>query len=875
MTQNPTNLPNLAVKNLAPLQPLVDLGEGAITPTYLAEGIKELFDDCLARDKEVWNEIARTSEVVSNFIQGKQLWQPNYWNNTWTPQPVNHANPNKITAINLTQYFATEQIKMFTSSNPDLEPIQEFKRKEYKEKVKIAKATWNYYEPRFYTAWFNNMEALHAIISGTYIESVRFDYLKQGAQVFREIFGEEEIEISAGSGKCYECGQEGIYADFVRTGEEMPSCPNCKSYEIDLPESPVTQSYRTVTGRQPVNMGAMELRVLPIQAVRFDMHLRCEISSWMIHREIINQRQLQYYLGNAHLPMADIFIDEGLRSLQSISHAGNTLSGRNTGFQGDIASSDTVLERFSVSQADIAHIVAGQEEETISGGKIKKGQRFADLCVGGCTIIGINQMGTILGIYPNVHHSQEVATGVYHQRLESGVGRGSEDTVEVQKRFNRFDAQNVKAMETGASPAHTYVEGAIDPQHVKKIGQPGSAIPINQGIAQSLGSQNVVNQIPPTSMPAQFFSYTYDILNQFRQFTSHATFAEGGFPGVDNKTLGGMKLAQSNANSIWTPMLKLKSEVRASIAHHTLKLHNRHFKDVSMYMSFGQTQEGQEVGDFVKGSQIDCDIRFTAIRNSEQPKTDYDRQMDFANMLSLVGGGAGYAQLKQLDPQLITSLQKTFDLDLGDDVYDCLSDVCEERLEEAFEVYRQGMESFEQFQQKAMQLGVEIPPPPIELVLEGLSKPIMLTEPNHLIKAKWYQSYLDTPEGFKLEETMREIVSAFIVRHFQMEVAFQSALQQGFNEAMVAGQAPMREAQAQDAQAQNEQAQAQQQAQMAQQGEMDAQNKANEVAVSQQESEVANQRSNEKAVLDSALRVAEAHLVPPKENSKNAQSKKN
>ena len=73
-------------------------------------------------------------------------------------------------------------------------------------------------------------------------------------------------------------------------------------------------------------------------------------------------------------------------------------------------------------------------------------------------------------------------------------------------------------------------------------------------------------------MPVQFFIYTYDILNQYRQITSHATNATNAFPGVNNKTAHGAELAKNNAESVWGPTLSVKAEVRTGIAHKTLKL---------------------------------------------------------------------------------------------------------------------------------------------------------------------------------------------------------------------------------------------------------------------------------------------------------------
>lgn len=776
--QNPS-VPILTGANLAPLSPLYGLKEGVnTTPVYIADGLKELITDLLERDKDTFNEIARTAHTVSNFIQGKQIWQPNYWTGQWSIQPTNRVDPNRITAINIMQFYCTSQIKMFVNSNPDIEPYDEFKQKEYKEKVKRAKAVWNLYEHRFFTQWYSQQEALHAIITGWYGESVEYDNLAKGAKVFREVFGEKEVEISPGYSKCFSCGFEGGYKDFAGDGNFIPNCPECGSAEITPPQPPEIQKYRTIEGVEPVQMGDLTLKHKSILNFRFNLKDKAEFSSWSITRNVMPKRKLEYLLGNITLPAEETRKDEGLKAMDEISRAGNTLAGITSGRTTNNRQDEVIVDKVCLSPEDVAHIINKKEEKTLSGETIPAGIRLSDLCPDGLTLYAINNGGTILGLFPGEHHKFELSTGVYHMRWGSGHGRGSEDTVEVQKRFNRFDSQSVRFLEATATPAHTYIKGSIDRQHVKQVGTPNAVIPINQEVAQALGTTELIRQITPGNASGNLFQYTYDILNQFRQLTSHVTDFTNAFPGVDNKTATGAQLAKTNADSIFAPMLNLKAEVRTSTAKNTLGLFNKHFKGVTKYFPYGQTTTGQHIGGYVKGEDIDCEINFTVVRNSEQPKTSYDRQADFVNMLNASGQSGGYTVLKQSEPKLAQALLKTFDIDIDDNVYDLTTDVCETRLEEALSIQKQ----FMTVQAMSAQSGAPIQEPPIEALLEGLSQAIVVEEPNHVLKSKWFSDYLDTPQGFELSNDEREVVRLFVRTHYQMEVAQQTAIAQGYAE---------------------------------------------------------------------------------------------
>lgn len=795
---NQPTLPILPTQNLAPVKPLFGLSEGKnTTPVYICDGLKELIQDLLNRDKHTFSEIARTSHIVSNFIQGKQIWQPNYWTGSWSIRPVTHVDPNRITAINIMQFYTTQQLKMITNSNPDIEPYSEFKQKEYKDKVKRAKAIWNSYESRFFTQWFSQQEALNAIITGWYGESVEYDNLKKGAKVFKEVFGEKTVEISPGYSRCFGCGTEGNFQDFVGDGEFIPNCPQCGSTEILPPEPPINQTYKTVIGLQPLQTGDLTLKLKSILNFRFDLKDRAENSSWSITRNVMPRRKLEYLLGNIHLPEEDIRKDEGLKALDEIARAGNTLSGHRSPLGQSEERDEIIVDKVCLMPEDVSHIINKKAEETIDGGVIPEGARLSDLCPDGLTVYSINEGKTILAIFPGEHHRYELSTGVYHMRLQSGHGRGSEDTVEVQKRFNRFDSQTVKFLESASTPAHTYIKGSVDRNHVKKIGNPAAVIPINQEVALALGSSDLVRQIPVGNVSGNLFQYTYDILNQFRQLTSHVTDFTNAFPGVDNRTATGAQLAKTAADSIYAPMLALKAEVRCATAKNTLRLYNKHFKGISKYFSYGESANGQHIGEHLKGEDVDTDIEFTVVRNSEQPKTMYDRQVDFVNMLNAAGQAGGFDQIRTTEPKLAQALLKTFDIDIDDNVYDLTVDVCEQRLDEALMLQKQFLELQQQLSQS---MGFALPEPPLETLLMGLSQTIEVEEPNHELKAKWFSDYLDTPQGFALTNEERAVVRMLVRTHYQMTIMQMGMMQQGYTQASMIGAAPMQAASAEQQQ---------------------------------------------------------------------------
>jgi hypothetical protein len=770
------NIPFAPVINLAPAKPLFSLADGEETPKYLCDGLTELLKDKLGKDTDLWKEIAETSEITSNFIQGKQIFQQT--STGWRIQNLRRTNPSKISCINTMQYYATQQIQRIVSMNPDIEPAEEFRRMQYKEKVKKNKAVWNGYERQFYKTWFDHQEALHFIVSGTVIESVQFDHLAQGSMVFKEMWGEKKVPISDGMGGCFTCEHESAYQDFTKN--QFPQCPECGSNDVHT-EAPAYSLIPSVVGMQPVQMGDLSLKLIPIQGLRFNTKVQVEESSWMCERMRVSKGRLNHILGRT-MRWGDAVTDKGLDSLDAIAKAGNTLSGQDS-WTSSKTSDDVTIDRLSLKPEDYAHL-STNEEDTVSGEKLPKA-KLTKLFPNGVTVIFANEKH-VLGVYPDVHHADEASSGVFHMRFNSGIGRGSEDTVEVQKRFNRQDAQMVRAGEAGATPAYTFVEGSVDRKFVKQIGMPGFAVPIKQAVAMAMGKSDLVQQIPPAGIAGQFFDYTYNILDKYRQMAAHAPDVTNNLTGSNRSgTATEAQISDSNAEALYGPIAQQKAAMRKSTATKTLKQYAKYFKGVSKYFTYGTTKQDLAVGENIKGEDVDPNIEFVVVANSERPKTRFTQQQAMATVLQLVTP-EGIVMLKQTAPDLLDEILETWDIELSIDDYDTMEDLCWKRLKSVLEVAGE--------YEKTTQGQIPLVP---EIVLLGVQPAIRPTEPDHEQKAKWFSEFLDTPDAQELSEKERDAIDILIMAHRNGGVLQMGNVLAGQAEAQVMGQQPIMDQQSQ------------------------------------------------------------------------------
>jgi hypothetical protein len=214
--ENP--IPQSSSENLAPLQPLLQLGRNSPKPSnYLWDALKERARHYLNTQKTVRQEMLLSGELVSNFISGKQFLMPSlYEPGRFVPFEMPNANAQKR-ALNITQFYVSNCLFKWLLSNPDIKVEPAIDTDEAEGAADAATIIVDRYEREFYKARITIQEAMQGICWGSYIWRVFPDVGKPIATAVREVLENRDIELGEGFGQCGECG-------FAGTGNEsLPS----------------------------------------------------------------------------------------------------------------------------------------------------------------------------------------------------------------------------------------------------------------------------------------------------------------------------------------------------------------------------------------------------------------------------------------------------------------------------------------------------------------------------------------------------------------------------------------------------------------------------------------------------------------------------
>lgn len=854
--------------NYAPTAPILALQKDSATKdSDICVQIRELYEELDKRDEAVFIAIAEQAYVISSFMQGKQRWQQNWFNGgKWElGPPSKNANPNLIRSVNKMQFQVSQMQEDLISSNPDFEPDDMFKTYKHEKEVKASKAVWEHYERKFYdNAQFNQQQALSLICAGTAMEEVVYDSTMKGVKMFREIWGHVPVTVTDGRGQCFDCGFQGKHTDFHQwdsddvgkaykemTGAAMsdsdegkqakeiiksmpmaalPQCSQCGSFATDVVDEEI-EHVPSVVGLEQYHLGDFKLNNLAIQAVRYNPAVLPEESSYFIDKRYFPTRKIKHLFG------PDINIGEGkdqdigLDYLYKMSRIGASVGGARTTMSNDSnARNSAILCRMSLSAEEASEIeipasASHADLETLCGESLPKGKTFGDV-FGDCTILGFNGMENVYGIYRR-HHSKTVSTAVYFAKANSGTGRGAEDLAEIQKRVNRLDQQQVKAVD-GATPGYTFAEGAVAEKHIAEMGFPNVKIPIRREFFNMTKTvESFVKQMPPQQVAPQLFSYAQE-LDKLMQMTAHVVNLSGAVYGANNKTATGAKILEQTQQAIMIPMLQSKASMRKGTIRNLLNGYKEVF--VGVKRSFiAAKQGGKNISEIeVTADKIDPEIFFVVVENSIIPQNYYVRKGDYMAWTQCLQQLGGIETVKNADPKLFSLLAKVFNIDAGSEDYEHIADICRLRMSEAFEL----ADMFEHvMSQPALQPPPAMPempqvggtispptasaapapatppsgaveqsqaltPPPQEgnmvsqgapqqeqpsagqhietenalydMMFEELSVPIRPLEKDHQQKAAWFQDFLDTHDGLKLTVHQRDICFEFIMQHQKM-----------------------------------------------------------------------------------------------------------
>lgn len=735
-------IPNYGSTNWAPLKPLLDLKEGGSNPAhYIADSLRERFKHYKNYEEQVFREIYSAGVQTALFIEGKQLLIANPYTGGWKVLKPAREDASTKRAMNLMQFYADNCLTKWLTSDPNVRILPGNDTDKADLSARYANTVNRSYKDKFYTVEASIQEGLSALIYGTYINEYKYDSGAQGPEILKDIFETQTLRMSEGYGVCGDCGAEADGMAFMR------GCPNPECRSMDVQVTPPEEiQVNNIVGQEKQKMGDLVCRPESILSTRWDLRRRLEESPWLIRSKRVPLTAIRTVMGNVKLPGGDV-MDVGLDMLQSLAYSGQAIAGKGIGGQKRPAWEDEVtVNEFWMSVECYGDIELKGDEQSVNGEPIPAGH-LRDLFPEHLCVVGLNDMSVIVGLYAE-DHKKSFVSGTWHSKANSGIGRGMIDTVEVQKRFNILDSQELTYLQGTATPAIMYNQALIQSDEMQYLGTPGKNIPVDmRQLPEGSRISDAMWQFQPGSLPANFTQYKNEFLNHMFQLTSLVTDFTGGLnPVVRNYTATGANISAALSNSLFTPMLAIKSSVRKRGAQLFIPMYRDYFPMERYFSHVGKYGRQQAIS--LKGADIDNDLLYEVVKDSELPRNSESKKEAQMAFFQNMGGAEGYITLKERYPEMVGSMERLWDIDVEEQSYDVITGVCRNRLSQ--------LKAF-------FQTGIADP----AIMIQNISPPISQFEPQQKAQAIWWQDFLITDEGFATPIPMRVAVEQLIMLHFQ------------------------------------------------------------------------------------------------------------
>jgi hypothetical protein len=852
----PQTVPLRSGQNFAPTKPLIDLARksgGDTTPVNsLCKAFQEKFNYYNKHEEITWNEIYSVAQLIDLFIQGKQRLQRNPASGLWLVRPTqNEAVEKRV--ISLMRFYEQMLVAKWQLSNPDITIYPGSDADQAALAAKAGTSIWNFYEEKFYTSEFSQKEVGQALRNGTYLHYYGYDDAQQSAVALRSIMENKNISIGGGMGWCGECDTQGK-AEMFEPDTESPipsfKCPNCGSSSTKVYPPEQLENVQTIGGQEQVSQGELVCRLWPLQACKWDLMGKAEESDWLLHQQHVSLAQIRALLGN--LKLEGDSTNTGLDILEKLAYTGLAISGHAQG--GDrkpkVYKDPVKVEEMYLSASDLWDIKLQSEEETVSGQKIPAGKRLSEVFPNGCLVTGLNNMSVIIGLYAE-SHKDHVVSAFWHGNPNSGAGQGVGDAIEVAKQYTTMSSQMLRGVQTQTTPGLVFIDGTIDEEKVRYLGVPTTAVPVKlQGIPENLRSIDklVGPAFPASSLPAEMMQRVKDFFNELLQLTMGVTEFSGGLPGQagQNDTATGAQIEQAVSQSLSTPKLQGKAFVRLQGAKITINNWRKFMpirRPIPVPGKFGRTNFK-----FFSAADIQTELIFRAVPNSEIAKTIYDVRRDLDGFYALFGGYMGYLQAKQVDPKAVMEEARRRGIQLEDEDWDNVAGLCLTRLDQMKQGLRQTQDP--------------------QGLLEFIQPPISQFESYLDLQRKWFQDWLIWDEGREAEQQLRMAVELIIQGNFagatQQDAAMglrQGVVQAATQAPAALGQQMLEQNQPQDnSQMQGEEASRQHEAEQAAQ-EQQAQLQSQQMQQQHEAQEGAEQRAHEQGQQQNELAMRAAEMA--------------
>lgn len=733
-------LQSLQSANSAPLDPLLRLKDGARLPNNkITDALKDKFRTKWNENNKAWESLVNIGVQVELFFQGQQFPFRNPLDGSWSVLPltgVQNSNTQKAALNIMHNYYANLESK-WLGSNPDILVRPGRNIDQCAIAAKGGQVVWDFYNRRYYDVWYSRQECRAGTTFGTYLNRVRYDDSVQSMSILQDVFETKNVSMGDGLGYCPSCNFMGPASQFQQNpegvenfGGSVGTCPECQNPQAFL-EQPPSGDFPSVSGQEEISRGELVCEQLPLASVRFDLMKRAEDSSWFIYRQETTKGALQRVLGNVKIPgesgNQDSNLLDGLSTVRALAFSSQALGGYGNLSEISKYMKDKVsFDEMWLSADDIADINLSGDEKTVSGDTLPEG-KLSDIFPNGLCAVGLNGMAVILGLYGE-QHKQHISSGVWYLRGLSGAGRGLADSIEVQKQINRFANQQALYHDTLATPAVGVDKQIMPTGRAKYLGTPNMNIPFDlTKLPDGRTMKDALWQFQAAPFPAAAIQYYQQFLNMVGQKTSGVTDFNQGEPGItaSNTTATAAEIDQSNADVLNQPIFQGKADVRKRNAEITLRLYPKFFPMKRFLHIAGKF--GAQQGIELYGTDLEADLVCEVVTNSEMPKGPFTQRKNLMSLFQITQGGQGYSMLKASDPKLAANLVQTFDVDLAEDSFDDVADLCRKRLD---------------MMKKASDAGVTDP----TVLISAIQPPISQAEPHLKEKAQWFSEQLDVDE---------------------------------------------------------------------------------------------------------------------------------
>jgi len=811
-TENPADRVNFAP--LESLRKAKKQSDTAYRESSVHSYLKEVFSDLRYRNVIERREHAEGARLMASLRSGKLIMfqDPVYGHYSLIknlPRTTNSDRHNHP----LAQVNSTSLTSIWSDSKPKVIPRDFGNTNESKIIQATIEQIIQHYDTSQITELFHQQESLIAMDWGTIAIRVQYDEKLNTLKQISPILEDKEQKIYDGYGYCATCGYEGTPKEFQPKSEMMmPQCPHCGSFNISdlVPEQIVKAP--VVVAAEEFTQGDIAIDLIDIGCLNWDMRylIQDDRNLWTHQQTEVSSHVVRSLL-NIDIQDEDGDFDDGLRVLNALGTRGGSVRGwgrDNIIGNYEFKPGTAILHELWLKPDFYAGRRAEENEKTVSGISIKKGQLYSDIFPDGMYCFGFNDMTVMPGVF---NEKCRTNSTVYHIQANSGVGKGTQDSIEVSEHLNIAHSAAMAQLKRFAAGAGTWYDSDVmSATQAKALMKPGGLVGIKMRGTNYNGVEAAIKRLemgPIDNGNLQYVAQLSNLLNIVFQTTN---FTDGvASDKVDINTLGGQEMLQAQNMQRSAATLRMKAYLRARVFEDVLELFRTHIKIPKLIGSndkFSLTK-----GKFISGAELPEKIYCDAVGGSEQPTNRMIKRINFERLLEKLGGaGIDVMGLIDMKPRLAAFIAREFDVDLPIFNYTEILMVCQKRIDF---VLQKALEEEQIMMLSGIQIPVEMA---AEQVVNQVVPPVQPTEDNATIKAEILREYVDDEAADSWTPLQAASVQSLIWRHYRSEVQFQGglmAMQQGVQlalqaQAAIATQAiqqPMIDQQNQQMQMQGEQ----------------------------------------------------------------------